>query len=80
VPRGICITLLPAPAPAPLEEAQALPQHNLSFLRVLLCFAALVWLDSAAFFIIQNTPALKPEPGRVQLIFGRMDGCTLPPR
>jgi cytochrome c oxidase cbb3-type subunit 2 len=56
---GICITLLPAPAPAPLEEAQALPQHNLSFLRVLLCFAALVWLDSAAFFIIQNTPALK---------------------
>jgi cytochrome c oxidase cbb3-type subunit 2 len=26
---------------------------------VLLCFAALVWLDSAAFFIIQNTPSLK---------------------
>ncbi len=30
-----------------------------SFPRVLLCFTALVWLDSAAFFIIQNTPALK---------------------
>ena len=30
-----------------------------SFPRVLSCFTALVWLDSAAFFIIQNTPALK---------------------
>ena len=30
-----------------------------SFPRVLCCFTALVWLDSAAFFIIQNTPALK---------------------
>jgi len=29
------------------------------FLRVLVCFLALVWLDSAAFFIIQNTPILK---------------------
>jgi cytochrome c oxidase cbb3-type subunit 2 len=32
---------------------------NISFPRVLLCFTALVWLDSAAFFIIQQTPALK---------------------
>jgi cytochrome c oxidase cbb3-type subunit 2 len=30
-----------------------------SFLLTLACFTALVWLDSAAFFIIQNTPALK---------------------
>ena len=30
-----------------------------SFRFVLACFTALVWLDSAAFFIIQNTPALK---------------------
>ena len=30
-----------------------------SFLRILLAFTALVWLDSAAFFIIQSTPALK---------------------
>ncbi len=30
-----------------------------SFVRVLFCFTALVWFDSAAFFIIQNTPALK---------------------
>jgi len=29
------------------------------FPRILACFTALVWLDSAAFFIIQNTPALK---------------------
>jgi cytochrome c oxidase cbb3-type subunit 2 len=29
------------------------------FTRVIACFAALVWLDSAAFFIIQNTPSLK---------------------
>src|ERR1035437_4727550 len=32
---------------------------SVSFLRVATCFTALVWLDSAAFFIIQNTPALK---------------------
>lgn len=30
-----------------------------SFLLALACFTTLVWLDSAAFFIIQNTPALK---------------------
>lgn len=35
------------------------PESHVPFLRVLVCFTALVWLDSAAFFIIQNTPALK---------------------
>jgi len=30
-----------------------------SFWFALACFTALVWLDSAAFFIIQNTPVLK---------------------
>ena len=35
------------------------PMQQLSLPRVLLGFTALVWLDSAAFFIIQNTPALK---------------------
>ena len=30
-----------------------------SFWFALACFTALVWLDSAAFFIIQNTPTLK---------------------
>lgn len=32
---------------------------TLSFPRVLIAFTALIWLDSAAFFIIQSTPALK---------------------
>ena len=35
------------------------PESRVSFIQVLICFTALVWLDSAAFFIIQNTPALK---------------------
>ncbi len=38
----------PASAPKPF-----------SFPRALACFTALIWLDSAAFFIIQNTPTLK---------------------
>jgi cytochrome c oxidase cbb3-type subunit 2 len=54
---GVGITLLPAPAKleaAPIAQVRVPP-----FLRVLVCFAALVWLDSAAFFIIQSNPALK---------------------
>jgi cytochrome c oxidase cbb3-type subunit 2 len=47
------------PTLATLEENQKRPQRTIPFLRVLLCFTALVWLDSAAFFIIQNSPALK---------------------
>lgn len=39
---------LPQPAPSPT-----------SFFPVVLWFTALVWFDSAAFFIIQNSPALK---------------------
>jgi mono/diheme cytochrome c family protein len=39
--------------------APTTPQAPISFSRVLIAFTALVWLDSAAFFIIQNTPALK---------------------
>jgi cytochrome c oxidase cbb3-type subunit 2 len=34
-------------------------QARISFPCIVACFTALVWLDSAAFFIIQNTPALK---------------------
>ena len=54
---GICLTfqrsgkLIPATAP---PAASGIP-----FLQALACFTALIWLDSAAFFIIQNTPALK---------------------
>lgn len=35
------------------------PQKAASFGAVLVAFTALVWLDSAAFFIIQSTPSLK---------------------
>jgi cytochrome c oxidase cbb3-type subunit 2 len=41
------------------EAGAAHPVQATSFLLVLACFTALVWLDSAAFFIIQNTPQLK---------------------
>jgi cytochrome c oxidase cbb3-type subunit 2 len=41
---------------APLDEHKT---DTIAFPRVLLSFTALIWLDSAAFFIIQNTPALK---------------------
>jgi cytochrome c oxidase cbb3-type subunit 2 len=55
---GICIPLRGSAQP---ESGTAIepPQRAFPFLRVLACFAALVWLDSAAFFIIQNAPALK---------------------
>jgi cytochrome c oxidase cbb3-type subunit 2 len=36
-----------------------MPRQQRGFVLVLVSFTALVWLDSAAFFIIQNTPALK---------------------
>ncbi len=38
---------------------RAIPAKPSSFAIVLVAFTALVWLDSAAFFIIQNTPSLK---------------------
>jgi cbb3-type cytochrome c oxidase subunit II len=39
---------------------QAVPlRDKIGFIRVLAAFAALVWLDSAAFYIIQHTPLLK---------------------
>ncbi len=40
------------------QESPASPT-TLTFPQTLLAFTALIWLDSAAFFIIQNTPALK---------------------
>jgi cytochrome c oxidase cbb3-type subunit 2 len=50
----------------PLSQVQMgiaeMPHPSLpafSFRHALACFTALVWLDSAAFFIIQGTPALK---------------------
>ncbi len=54
---GASITLVPAPAQ--IQAAQVRSPKDPPFLHVLACFAALVWLDSAAFFIIQSNPALK---------------------
>jgi len=54
---GIFVTLLSTPAH--LEVAERAVHSALPFAYVLACFAALVWLDSAAFFIIQSTPELK---------------------
>jgi len=54
---GIWVTFLPVPAQ--VTGAEISPRRASSFVRILACFAALVWLDSAAFFIIQNSPALK---------------------
>ena len=51
---GIAITF--APAPAPTQAIEHAGRHAVPFPRVLAAFTALVWLDSAAFFIIQNTP------------------------
>jgi cbb3-type cytochrome oxidase cytochrome c subunit len=54
---GVGVTF--APMSTQPEETPTAPHTSLSFLRVLICFTALVWLDSAAFFIIQKTPELK---------------------
>lgn len=54
---GIAITLLHEPASPEVRADDS--QAPISFYRALVGFTALVWLDSAAFFIIQNTPALK---------------------
>jgi cbb3-type cytochrome c oxidase subunit II len=54
---GVGATLFPALVP--LNELRVASKPALPFFSVLACFTALVWLDSAAFFIIQNTPSLK---------------------
>jgi len=53
---GVAATLgKPAAFNAPPEERNT----QLPFVLILAGFAALVWLDSAAFYIIQHTPSLK---------------------
>ena len=54
---GIGITLLPSAEPVEMRKDG--PLSAIPIYRVLAGFTVLVWLDSAAFFIIQNTPALK---------------------
>jgi cytochrome c oxidase cbb3-type subunit 2 len=62
VAGALCLAgvFLPSDAAPPWRSAPASTGKPApSFLRALCCFTALVWLDSAAFFIIQNTPGLK---------------------
>lgn len=59
---GILITLVPAAAPVEVEIAAPRPPGSLT--QVVLSFTALVWLDSAAFFILQNTPDLQAATWR----------------
>ena len=54
---GLGVTFALAPGLAESHENQS--RSKTPFLLVLCSFTALVWLDSAAFFIIQNTPTLK---------------------
>jgi cbb3-type cytochrome oxidase cytochrome c subunit len=56
---GIFLSL--ADTETPSVEAKVAEERPVSFARLLICFTALVWFDSAAFFIIQNTPALKAD-------------------
>lgn len=54
---GAAITFVPLP---PSADSPAADSRRTLPLGLALCgFTALVWLDSAAFFIIQNTPVLK---------------------
>ncbi len=57
---GIGITFLPAPARTQKQARCGLSPQT-PFIALSPAFTALVWLDSAAFFIIQNTPVLKAE-------------------
>jgi cytochrome c oxidase cbb3-type subunit 2 len=54
---GALITLRPEIWSAEPDDSQH--DHAVSFPQILASFVVLVWLDSAAFFIIQNTPTLK---------------------
>ncbi len=54
---GIGVSFLSVPAPVKQDETRSVPVPP--FRNVLVAFTALVWLDSAAFFIIQNAPLLR---------------------
>lgn len=62
IPAGLCgVGISLATHPLGQDPAVSLPATRIlpPFWRVLGCFTALVWLDSAAFYIIQNSPLLK---------------------
>lgn len=56
-----CIAAVFLPLGPEDQRAHATASHisRLTFPTALVSFAALIWLDSAAFYIIQHTPALK---------------------
>ena len=58
----LCMVGVALPLGSPLKtesDVRDSAQPQIPFLHVLAAFTALVWLDSAAFFIIQNNPHLK---------------------
>ncbi len=54
-----CLLVLPLVRTHETQASRSLPGKSPSFAVVLLWFTALIWLDSAAFFIIQSSPALR---------------------
>jgi cbb3-type cytochrome c oxidase subunit II len=56
---AFCLPLAPRAGSLSLISTHAALPPATAFPRALVSFTALVWLDSAAFFIIQNTPSLK---------------------
>lgn len=60
VAAALCLVGFSIASSADTPITESLPGVSpVSFRYVVLSFTALVWLDSAAFFIIQSTPALK---------------------
>jgi cbb3-type cytochrome oxidase cytochrome c subunit len=59
----VCVAALALPLRAAVEESIAQPTgvQRLPFAAALGAFTALIWLDSAAFYIIQHTRQLKAE-------------------
>ena len=77
---ALCLVAIGLPLAAPAEIlAPRAPGHRMSFAIALASFAALIWLDSAAFYIIQHTSSLKAGTwlGSIHLwINGALHLCT----
>ena len=56
---AFCLPLAPRAASLSLVSSRAALPPATAFPRAMVSFTALVWLDSAAFFIIQSSPQLK---------------------
>ena len=55
----LCVAAILMPLDAAHNESRAVGESHVRFAIALASFAALIWLDSAAFYIIQHTPSLK---------------------